>query len=132
MEIIFNEITNNKKSNIQSDFIRDILNIISAGYHVALIKKPKEFTEETKMFETFKIQGGLFSILRLEKNDTLYYLLVSIKSLKIKNNVDLLEYAKLLEILPLTAIIFYFSRAVLFHNMIVWWVGGAVFLFPKN
>lgn len=61
-----------------------------------------------------------------------FNLFVSTKKLNFKNNINILEYLKLLESFKLNKINFSYCTAVLFYSMILDWFGGVVFLLPKN
>ena len=118
LQITFDNIKLNKKKSMQDYFITDILNIIGSGYYICVIKKSKEEVDKTSLFKLTKKNDEIISILCFETLDSIIYLTVSLQNLNIKNTYNLLDCADLLEILPLGAITFYYSKAILFHNII--------------
>lgn len=132
LEDIFNKIKTNDIQSVQEHFISDILNIISSGKEINLLKKNKHEVSKTALFKLPKKNNNIISILCVETLNHILYLIVSSENINIKNTCDLLEYADLLEILPLNAVTFYYSKAILFHNTIDVWFGGSMYPFPKS
>lgn len=129
---IFNNIKNRKVDSFKDLFICDILNIISFGYYVNIIKINKNIFDEDLMLMNLKKEGKVLSFFRLDTPDYYYYMFVSKDKINMETNCNFLDFLNLFDTILYADIIYYYSETVFFENILYNTEDNFFFSFPNN